>query len=226
MREFVRLDEQISKLEATCPGPRLATCEAWIEHLQSKLSELLGADTKQISESLRNREQAHEILTTTSSTSALSQQQPSLPSQVIDQGVLHIDGYTAEHPFPYNNNKAVAYGGVSGVGSHSSSNGKNSIQNGVLPVAANSMSANHQHHNHLMNSGAVGGGGFGDNGITRLLPTNDIVAKTPTQDLVKVSTINYNHKQFLYNKLISDEAFSHILCLCKQILYLFILKLK
>ncbi|XP_037811207.1 uncharacterized protein LOC119603290 [Lucilia sericata] len=169
--EFVRLDEKISKLEATCPGPRLATCEAWIEHLQSKLSELMGTDARQIKESLRSREQAHEAFSSTPSTSTLSQQHASLPSQVIDQGVLHIDGYTAEHPFPYNNNKAVAYNSAAVADTHTTtSNGKNSIQNGLLPSA-----------NHHMN------GGVGGYGITRLLPTNDIVTKTPTQDLVNLA---------------------------------------
>lgn len=161
----------------------------------------MGVDARQIKESLRHRELAHDALTSSSSTSALSQQlqqHTTLPSQVIDHGVLHIDGYTAEHPFPYNNNKAVAYGGGIGGGMRHqiSSNGKIAIQNGILPFATNSMSANHQLHNQRMNDGIIGGGGigsgggFGGHGITRLLPTNDIVAKTPTQDLVNVSTIN------------------------------------
>ncbi|XP_029409275.2 uncharacterized protein LOC105233301 isoform X1 [Bactrocera dorsalis] len=45
IEEFVRLDERISKLEATCPGPRMATAEAWVEHLQSQRDSLLGVDT-------------------------------------------------------------------------------------------------------------------------------------------------------------------------------------
>lgn len=176
----MRLDEKISKLEATCPGPRLATCEAWIEHLEAKRSELIGVDAKQIKQTLRNREQAHETFTSTSSTSALSQHQPSLPSQVIDQEVLHIDGYTAEHPFPYNSNRAVAYGGGAGA----SNGSKNNIENGQLPFNSNSMSAKHKTYNHAISVGA-----FDGQGATRLVPTNDIVAKTPTQDLVNVSTI-------------------------------------
>lgn len=31
----MQLDERICKLESTCPGPRTATCRAWLEHLQS-----------------------------------------------------------------------------------------------------------------------------------------------------------------------------------------------
>lgn len=31
----MQLDEYISKLESTCPGPRIATCSAWLEHLKS-----------------------------------------------------------------------------------------------------------------------------------------------------------------------------------------------
>lgn len=44
MQQYVRLDEQISKLEGTCPGPRMATAEAWIEHLQAKRDVMLGLD--------------------------------------------------------------------------------------------------------------------------------------------------------------------------------------
>lgn len=32
---FQRLDEEINTLESVCPGARLATVEAWIEHLSS-----------------------------------------------------------------------------------------------------------------------------------------------------------------------------------------------
>lgn len=44
VQQYVRLDEQISKLEGTCPGPRMATAEAWIEHLQAKRDVMLGLD--------------------------------------------------------------------------------------------------------------------------------------------------------------------------------------
>ncbi|XP_068141629.1 uncharacterized protein synr [Drosophila tropicalis] len=44
VQQYVRLDEQISKLEGTCPGPRMATAEAWIEHLQAKRDAMLGLD--------------------------------------------------------------------------------------------------------------------------------------------------------------------------------------
>lgn len=42
VRQYVRLDEQISKVEGSCPGPRMATAEAWIEHLQAKRDAMLG----------------------------------------------------------------------------------------------------------------------------------------------------------------------------------------
>lgn len=44
VRQYVRLDEQISKLEGSCPGPRMATAEAWIEHLQAKRDAMLGLE--------------------------------------------------------------------------------------------------------------------------------------------------------------------------------------
>ncbi|XP_037926558.1 uncharacterized protein LOC119661329 isoform X2 [Hermetia illucens] len=37
---YQRLDKEICALEGRCPGPRLATAEAWIEHLQAKLKSL------------------------------------------------------------------------------------------------------------------------------------------------------------------------------------------
>lgn len=33
---FLRIDEEILKLEEQCPGPRLVTIEAWIKYLESK----------------------------------------------------------------------------------------------------------------------------------------------------------------------------------------------
>ncbi|XP_055837392.1 uncharacterized protein LOC129905828 [Episyrphus balteatus] len=39
--EFIHLDEEISEMEGLCPGPRLATAEAWIEHLQEKRDALV-----------------------------------------------------------------------------------------------------------------------------------------------------------------------------------------
>ncbi|EDV98938.1 GH13328 [Drosophila grimshawi] len=44
VQQYVRLDEQISKLEASSPGPRLATAEAWIEHLRAKRDTMLGLE--------------------------------------------------------------------------------------------------------------------------------------------------------------------------------------
>lgn len=35
---YLRLDEEILKLEEQCPGPRLITIEAWIKYLESKES--------------------------------------------------------------------------------------------------------------------------------------------------------------------------------------------
>lgn len=46
MQQYVQLDKQISKMEGGCPGPRMATAEAWIEHLQSKRNALLGLEGK------------------------------------------------------------------------------------------------------------------------------------------------------------------------------------
>lgn len=185
--EFVQLDEKISKLESTCPGPRLATCEAWIEHLQSKLSELMGVDVTEIKKSIQNRDLNPESVTS-SSTTAVASQQTTLPSHVIDHGIMQIDGYTAEHPFPYNNNKAVAYG----------NGGIETTKTYITPFNTNSMSAK-DFQNHRMNGAigngigdvvANGNGGIGGHGITLLLPTNDRAVKTPTQDLVNVSTVN------------------------------------
>ncbi|KAI8043372.1 uncharacterized protein LOC128262981 [Drosophila gunungcola] len=44
VEQYVRLDEKISKLEGTCPGPRMATAEAWVEHLQGKHEAMLGLE--------------------------------------------------------------------------------------------------------------------------------------------------------------------------------------
>ncbi|XP_055920608.1 uncharacterized protein LOC129952175 [Eupeodes corollae] len=41
VEEFVQLDEEISEMEGLCPGPRLATAEAWIEHLQERRDALV-----------------------------------------------------------------------------------------------------------------------------------------------------------------------------------------
>ncbi|XP_064541952.1 uncharacterized protein synr [Drosophila montana] len=43
-QQYVRLDEQISKLEGSCPGPRMATVEAWIEHVQARRDAMLGLE--------------------------------------------------------------------------------------------------------------------------------------------------------------------------------------
>lgn len=55
VEQYVRLDEQISKLEGTCPGPRMATAEAWVEHIQSKHEAMLRLDGMGVSP-LRERE--------------------------------------------------------------------------------------------------------------------------------------------------------------------------
>ncbi|XP_037709151.1 uncharacterized protein LOC119546732 isoform X1 [Drosophila subpulchrella] len=59
VEQYVRLDEQISKLEGTCPGPRMATAEAWVEHLQSKHEAMLGLEGMGVAP-LREREQETE----------------------------------------------------------------------------------------------------------------------------------------------------------------------
>ncbi|BFF96160.1 uncharacterized protein DMAD_13413 [Drosophila madeirensis] len=55
--EYVRLDEQISKLEGSCPGPRMATAEAWIEHLQGKHDAMLGLDGMEVAQRRLQEEQ-------------------------------------------------------------------------------------------------------------------------------------------------------------------------
>lgn len=55
MEQYVRLDEQISKLEGTCPGPRMATAEAWVEHLRSKHETMLGLEGMDLA-TMRDRE--------------------------------------------------------------------------------------------------------------------------------------------------------------------------
>ncbi|XP_017095755.2 uncharacterized protein synr [Drosophila bipectinata] len=55
VEQYVRLDEQISKLEGTCPGPRMATAEAWVEHLRSKHEAMLGLEGMDLP-TIRDRE--------------------------------------------------------------------------------------------------------------------------------------------------------------------------
>ncbi|EDW54292.1 uncharacterized protein LOC6613400 [Drosophila sechellia] len=62
VEQYVRLDEQISKLEGTCPGPRMATAEAWVEHIHGKHEAMLGLDGMGVAP-LREREwEAEEAL--------------------------------------------------------------------------------------------------------------------------------------------------------------------
>lgn len=56
----MRLDEQIGKLEGTCPGPRMATAEAWVDHLQSKHEAMLGLEGMDVAP-LRDRERGREM---------------------------------------------------------------------------------------------------------------------------------------------------------------------
>lgn len=35
LQAYQRMDEEICTIEQSCPGPRLATAEAWIDHLES-----------------------------------------------------------------------------------------------------------------------------------------------------------------------------------------------
>ncbi|KAH8341633.1 hypothetical protein KR059_012543 [Drosophila kikkawai] len=60
VEQYVRLDEQIGKLESTCPGPRMATAEAWVDHLQSKHEAMLGLDGMDVAP-LRERGRASDI---------------------------------------------------------------------------------------------------------------------------------------------------------------------
>ncbi|XP_041632047.1 uncharacterized protein synr [Drosophila kikkawai] len=60
VEQYVRLDEQIGKLEGTCPGPRMATAEAWVDHLQSKHEAMLGLDGMDVAP-LRERGRASDI---------------------------------------------------------------------------------------------------------------------------------------------------------------------
>ncbi|KAH8297978.1 hypothetical protein KR018_003455 [Drosophila ironensis] len=55
VEQYVRLDEQIGKLEGMCPGPRLATSEAWVEHLQAKHEAMLGLDGMDVA-AMRDKE--------------------------------------------------------------------------------------------------------------------------------------------------------------------------
>ena len=41
----MRLDILIAKLESASPGPRLATVEAWLVHLQTKRDNMLGVES-------------------------------------------------------------------------------------------------------------------------------------------------------------------------------------
>ncbi|XP_061386044.1 uncharacterized protein LOC133320967 [Musca vetustissima] len=172
VREFVRLDEKISKLEGTCPGPRLATCEAWIEHLQSRRNELLGLDSRLVENPLANGGLPKQI-TASAPVTSLIDQTTNLPSHVaVDNREMFIDGYTSEQSMPQNNNNAVAFSGSGGV-KHSD------LPNGILP----------SHSNNYKSSAVGGGGGMVGNGIgaPRLFSSNNIVAKTPSQDLVNLA---------------------------------------
>ncbi|KAH8248754.1 hypothetical protein KR032_002952 [Drosophila birchii] len=60
VEQYVRLDEQIGKLEGTCPGPRMATAEAWVDHLQGKHEAMLGLDGMDVAP-LRERERGRDI---------------------------------------------------------------------------------------------------------------------------------------------------------------------
>uniref|UniRef100_A0A6P4EHV9 Uncharacterized protein LOC108043533 isoform X1 n=1 Tax=Drosophila rhopaloa TaxID=1041015 RepID=A0A6P4EHV9_DRORH len=60
VEQYVRLDEQISKLEGTCPGPRMATVEAWVEHLKGKHEAMLGLEGMGDAAPLRERQRETE----------------------------------------------------------------------------------------------------------------------------------------------------------------------
>ncbi|XP_017464370.1 PREDICTED: uncharacterized protein LOC108357809, partial [Rhagoletis zephyria] len=88
VEEFVHLDERISKLEATCPGPRMATAEAWVEHLQSQRDTLLGVDNLDAALNLQRNELS------------LQQQQQQQPQQQINSEILTINEIDAATPPP------------------------------------------------------------------------------------------------------------------------------
>ncbi|XP_017484676.1 PREDICTED: uncharacterized protein LOC108373316, partial [Rhagoletis zephyria] len=87
VEEFVHLDERISKLEATCPGPRMATAEAWVEHLQSQRDTLLGVDNLDAALNLQRNELS-------------PQQQQQQPQQQINSEILTINEIDAATPPP------------------------------------------------------------------------------------------------------------------------------
>ncbi|XP_075152129.1 BH3-only protein sayonara [Haematobia irritans] len=181
IREFVRLDEAIGKLEGTCPGPRLATCEAWIEHLQSRRNELLGLDSRLLNDDGSLSNQA-----TLPAISSLAQQ-PHLPSHIMDDNQeMYIDGFTAEQALPYNNNNAVAMRGSGGV----NSNGQQPA-NSLFPLPMKYTSSNGAIGGNdslaAKNDGVGGGGGMVNGGVPRLFPSNNLVAKTPSHDLVNLA---------------------------------------
>lgn len=47
MERYIKLDEEICKLEELCVGPRLVTIEAWIKYMESKQS-ILSNDIIQL----------------------------------------------------------------------------------------------------------------------------------------------------------------------------------
>lgn len=179
------MDENISKLEGTCPGPRLATCEAWIEHLQSRRNDLLGVDSR-----LLNDPPAKAMLSNQATASAPVNslaQQPVLPSHVVDNNEMYIDGFTSEQPLPYNNNNAVAIGTNGGVKLTGDQ------QNGFLPtnymtsnVGGSGVGAGTGANGYAGKGGSSAPTGMGPSG-PRLFSSNNIVAKTPSQDLLNVS---------------------------------------
>ncbi|XP_030383123.1 uncharacterized protein LOC115630629 [Scaptodrosophila lebanonensis] len=85
VQQYVRLDEQISKLEATCPGPRMATAEAWIDHLQTKRDAMLGLEGM-------DREQREQLL---QRNQRLLQQKPQTED---DAEPLTLNGYPLPAP--------------------------------------------------------------------------------------------------------------------------------
>ncbi|CAD6999314.1 unnamed protein product [Ceratitis capitata] len=195
IEEFVHLDERISKLEATCPGPRMATAEAWVEHLQSQRDTLLGVDSLDLALNTQNNEEQLQQ-------QQQQQQQPSStqPHQYSQQqsrsNLLTSNEIDAATPPPIHHPPLQPLSVNAAITTTSKINNRNTMQlngGGAIP-RGNGATTN-----------SVGGAARHAN--------NSIVANTPTQDLAKlaahlgiVSDVNKasTHEDFFAN--LSESA--------------------
>ncbi|XP_036328831.1 uncharacterized protein LOC118741102 [Rhagoletis pomonella] len=159
VEEFVHLDERISKLEATCPGPRMATAEAWVEHLQSQRDTLLGVDNLDAALKLQRNE--------------LSQQQQQQPQQQINSEVLTINEIDAATPPPIHQPPLQPLSVVV-VASTTTTTTTTKTNRGMLLNGGNTLRRG--------NGAIVNGIG----GAARHA-NNNIMANTPTQDLANLA---------------------------------------